>query len=93
MKCTLQFLTIAACLASAVVNAAKASADESVRAQYRWAKSPYGAMLERFCRDRGASKIARAALGGRAPWPLPNCVQCHLLAEPCDAQRGEVEKP
>ena len=48
MKCTLQFLTIAACLASAVLNAAKASADESARAQYRWAKSPYGAMLERI---------------------------------------------
>lgn len=82
MKCALQFLSIAACLVPALVNAANSSADEIARAQYRWAKSPHGAMLERILPPTVDPRKLPAPRSEGARLTSAYCVQCHYLPNP-----------
>jgi hypothetical protein len=82
MKQALQLLTIAACLALAIDDAAGAIADEIAQAKYRWANSPHGAMLERILPPTVDPEKLPAPRSEGARLASTYCVQCHYLPNP-----------
>lgn len=82
MKLALKLLSIAACVVHLTNEATGASADEVAKAEYRWAQSPHGPLLERILPPAVEPNQLPEPRSEGARLAVTYCVQCHYLPNP-----------